>query len=170
MNTEELIQFIVNQQAQNVADIHSLQEFQRELGQKIDKLHETVKQHEDHHIVTGEMVARLASWQEDDSERIDWLFESHKKLIEKQDWLDNGFKKLVEFQLRTDAKVDKLADTVDKLATKVDQLAGTVDKLATTVDTVADTVDKVADKLDRFIDEVRKNVTGRNGKRRKNGK
>jgi len=128
MNIGETTQFIVNQQAQNVADIHSLQELQRELGLKIDKLHETVKQHEDHHIVTGEMVAKLATWQEDDSERIDWLFESHKKLVEKQDWLMEGHRKLVEAHLRTESK------------------------------------------LERFIDEVRKNVTGGNGKRRKNGK
>ena len=139
MDIEGTIQFIHNQQAQNVADIHQLQVSQKEssakfdkLSEKIDKLHEDVgtlheivKKHEDYHIVTGEMMAKLASWQEDYPERQDWLFEGHKKLI--------------DLQFRTDAKVDKLVGA--QLATE--------------------------SKLKSFIDEVRKNVPGGNGK--KNG-
>ena len=68
MDIEGNIQFIINQEAQFVADIHSLQESQRQLGIKVDKLtldvdklHEIVKQHEDSHIVTAGMVSKLGS-------------------------------------------------------------------------------------------------------------
>lgn len=149
MNIEETIQFIVTQQAQNTADIHSLHgdilslhESQREQSEKIDevmervdKLHDLVMKHQDYHIVTGEILARFSNWQEDHAERQDWLFDGFKKMAERQEWLEEGFKKLVEVQMRTESKVDKLAV-----------------------------------KIDKFIDQVRKSATSGNGKRRKNGK
>lgn len=130
MDLESTMQFIVNQQAQFVADIHQLQESQRELGIKVDKLHENVfklheivKHHEDAHVVTNAMVSKLADHLEDFVERQGWLFDGHKQLLEAQ-------QALFDAQLRTEAKVEKLAD-----------------------------------KMDHFIDEVRKNVSGGNGKK-----
>ncbi|HEV2352461.1 MAG TPA: hypothetical protein VG028_21705 [Terriglobia bacterium] len=123
MDIESTMQFIVNQQAQFVADIHLLQESQREFGvkvdklsERVDKLHEIVKHHEDAHIVANAMVSKLADHLEDFVKRQGWLFDGHKLLL--------------EAQLRTEAKVEKLAD-----------------------------------KMDHFIDEVRKNITGGNGKK-----
>ncbi len=144
MDIENTMQFIVNQQAQFVADIHQLresqrelQESQRELGIKVDKLHgnvlklhedvfklhEIVKHHNDAHIVTNAMVDRLAGHLEDFVERQGWFFDGHKLLLEAQ-------QALFEAQLRTEATVEKLAD-----------------------------------KMEHFIDEVRRNVTGGNGRK-----
>lgn len=130
MDLESTMQFIVNQQAQFVADIHQLQESQRELGIKVDKLHDIVKHHEDAHIVTNAMVSKLADHLEDFVERQGWLFDGHKQLLKAQ-------QALFDAQLRTEAKVDMLADA--QLATE--------------------------SKLKSFIDEVRKNVSGGNGKK-----
>ena len=106
MDMESTMQFIVNQQAQFVADIHLLQESQREFGvkvdklsERVDKLHEIVKHHEDAHIVTNSMVSKLADHLENFVERQGWLFDGHKLLL--------------EAQLRTEAKVEKLADKMD---------------------------------------------------------
>src|SRR5437879_203260 len=117
MDIESTMQFIVNQQAQFVADIHQLQESQRELGLKVDKLsqnvdklhgdvfklHEVVKEHGEYHIVTNAMVSKLGDHLEDFVERQGWLFDGHKQLLEAQ-------QALFEVQLRTEAKVEKLAD------------------------------------------------------------
>lgn len=137
MDLESTMQFIVNQQAQFVADIHLLQESQREFGvkvdklsERVDKLHDIVKHHEDAHIVTNAMVSKLADHLEDFVERQGWLFDGHKQLLEAQ-------QALFDAQLRTEAKVEKLADA--QLATE--------------------------SKLKSFIDEVRKNIYGGNGKK-----
>ncbi|HEV2233653.1 MAG TPA: hypothetical protein VGV68_09660 [Terriglobia bacterium] len=125
MDLENTMQFIVNQQAQFVANIHLLQESQRDLGvkvdklsERVDKLHEIVKHHDDAHIVANAIVSKLADHLEDFVERQGWFFDGHKQLL--------------EAQVRTETNVEKLAD-----------------------------------KIDHFIDEVRKNISGGNGK--KNG-
>lgn len=125
MDLENTMQFIVNQQAQFVANIHLLQESQRDLGvkvdklsERVDKLHEIVKHHDDAHIVRNAIVSKLADHLEDFVERQGWLFDGHKQLL--------------EAQVRRETNVEKLAD-----------------------------------KIDHFIDEVRKNISGGNGK--KNG-
>ncbi|HXR34563.1 MAG TPA: hypothetical protein VN754_01365 [Candidatus Binataceae bacterium] len=130
MDLEGTMQFIVNQQAQFVADMHLLQESQRELGikvdkigEKVDRLHEIVNKHDDYHIVTAKMMEKLSNWQEDYSERHDWLAE--------------GYKKLIDLQFRTDAKLEKL------------------------IEAQAETESK----LKSFIDEVRRNVSGGNGRK-----
>ena len=139
MDIDNTMQFIVNQQAQFVADIHLLQDSQRELGvkvdkisERVDKLHEIVKHHDDAHIVANAIVSKLADHLEDFVERQGWLFVGHKQLLEAQ-------QALFDAQLRTESKVEKLADAQ--------------------LDTES--------KLKSFIDEVRKNISGGNGK--KNG-
>lgn len=96
---EGTIQFISNQQAQFVADIHSLQQSQREIGIRVDKLaatvdklSEAVMHHEDAHIVTAGMISKLTGTLTDYVERQGWLFDAHK---------------------RTETKLDKLIDKMD---------------------------------------------------------
>ena len=93
MEIEGTIQFIVNQQAQFVADIHSLQQSQRELqegqreiqkgqkqlGETVAKLTEVVRNHEDAHVVTAGMISKLTNTLTDYVERQGWLFDAQKR-------------------------------------------------------------------------------------------
>ena len=94
MDMEGTIQFIVNQQAQFVADIHTLQESQRQLGVRVDnltadveKLREVVMHHEDAHIVTYGMIEKLTGVVTDHVERQSWLFDAQRRTEEKLDRL-----------------------------------------------------------------------------------
>ncbi|MGH9431485.1 MAG: hypothetical protein ACRD3T_08065 [Terriglobia bacterium] len=113
MNIEGTIQFIINQQAQFVADIHSFQEGLRGLQENVrlvqeshrqletqvgklttstDKLYEIVSHHEDAHVVTSGMISKLASALIDYVDRQGWLFDAHQ---------------------RAEAKLDKFIDKMD---------------------------------------------------------
>ncbi len=93
MDIDGTLQFIINQQAQFVADIHSLQQTQRELAVQLDglvakveklsegfeKMSAVVIHQEDAHIVTAGMISRLTSALTDYAERQGWLFEAQKR-------------------------------------------------------------------------------------------
>lgn len=117
MDIESTIQFIVNQQAQFVADIHSLQQSQRALADSVDKLHVIVTHHEDAHVVTYGMIEKLAGRVED------W--------VERQGWLFEGQKNLLQAQVRTDANVAELTKIVGGLANKMDHFIDEVRKAIT---------------------------------------
>lgn len=101
MDIEGTIQFIINQQAQFVADIHTLQESQRQLGVRVDKLtadveklHEIVmhheellQHHEDGHIVTYGMIEKLTGVVTGHVEHQTWLFDAQRRTEEKLDRL-----------------------------------------------------------------------------------
>lgn len=93
MDIDGTLQFIINQQAQFVADIHSLQQTQRELAVQLDdlaakveklsegfeKMSDVVIHQEDAHIVTAGMISRLTSTLTDYAERQGWLFEAQNR-------------------------------------------------------------------------------------------
>ena len=106
------IQYIINQQAEFVANMHSLEQAQRLQGERIDKLYEIVMHHEDAHVVTYGMIDKLAARLEGFVERQGWFFDSHKLLLESQ-------QRLSEAQIRTETKVDKLADKIDRFIDEV---------------------------------------------------
>ena len=87
MDIEGTIQFIINQQAQFVADIHSLQVRGDKLTADVEKLHDIVKHHEDTHVVTYGMISKLTDVVTDHVERQTWLFDGHKRTEEKLDRL-----------------------------------------------------------------------------------
>jgi hypothetical protein len=94
MDIEGTIQFIVNQQAQFVADIHTLQLRMDQLTTDVEKLHNVVKRHEellqhheDAHVVTYGMISKLTGVVTDHVERQSWLFDAHRRTEEKLDRL-----------------------------------------------------------------------------------
>ncbi len=119
MDIEGTIQYIINQQAEFVANMHSLEQAQRVQGERIDKLYEIVMHHEDAHVVTYGMIDKLAARLGDVVERQGWLFEGHRLLTESQQRLTESQQRLTEAQTRTDAKVDKLADKIDRFIDEV---------------------------------------------------
>ncbi len=113
MDIEGTIQFIIGQQGQFVADIHLLQQSQstiaaqvERLADKVDKLADVVKNHDDGFYVQSATINRLEDHLEDYIERQGWLFEGHKQLTEKLD-------RLADSQQRTDATVGKLVAAVE---------------------------------------------------------
>lgn len=144
MDIDGTIQFIINQQAQFVADIHLLQQSQRELGIRVDNLTGHMEK------LTG-TVEKLTGTVEELTGTVGTLAAMVAKvqtvLIDHKDAF-----------IVTEGMISKVASTLTDHVERQGWLFDAHQRTEAKLDTFVG-------KMDGFIDEMRRNFEGRNGKR-----
>jgi len=163
VDLEGTIQFIINQQAQFVADIHSLQESQRVQGIRIDKIAEQMERQQGTVEELAGTVGELVGTVEELTGTVGEMAGTVEELTGTVVKLTGAVGKLSEIAMHHEDAHVVAEGMISRLAGALTDYAERQGWLFDAQKRTETKLDKFIDKMDGFIDEMRRNFEGRNG-------